>query len=121
MKMTPEQFQKLPKFAQAELSMLQEKSDRLEAEVAWLRDENRVKVASSNTVVAEGANSNTPLPNFSNIEFFLKQQEGKDPRWRSSITVRLRLDGSGIEINATDTISIDPSAGNHVFIKLRDR
>lgn len=117
-KMSPEQFDRLPKFVQAELSLLREKVSRLEADVAWLRDENRVKVEASNTVVTEGLHNDTALIPFSNVEFRFKDEAKK--HWKAAVTVRMSRDEKSIEIHGTDQLGIAPVVSNHLRIWLRD-
>lgn len=115
--MIPEQFAKLPKFAQIELSLLREKVGRLEAEVEWLRDENRVKVEASNTVVTEGIHNDTALTPFSSVEF---QMDDDSKHWKNSVTVRVNRDGKSVEVQGSGPLLIAPHVSNHFTLTLRD-
>lgn len=109
-----DKLNKLPQYAKNEILALREKVEKLEAEVKWLRDENRVKVEASNTIVAEGIDDNTALPPFSNIEFHLPNASSR--RWKSAITVRVSRDGTTIDVMGTDALAIIPKVTNHFLI-----
>lgn len=112
-----DKLNKLPQYAKNEILALREQVERLEAEVRWLRDENRVKVEASNTVVSEGIHDNTALPPHSNVEFHLNNPNGK---WKTAITVRVSRDGNYVEVMGSDSIVIRPESSNFVRVMLRD-
>lgn len=117
--MTPEQFDKLPKFAQTEITRLRGMVTRLESKNTWLEDANRVKVADSNTIVAQGVSDDTALLPFSQIAFCLTDEHGM--RWRSRVMVQVVQDGRSIEVLGDDALRVDPMSSNHIKISLRER
>lgn len=112
-----DKFDKLPKYARDEINRLRVEADGLRAKNTWLEDENRVKVEASNTIVSEGIHDNTALPPHSNVEFHLKNPNGK---WKAAITVRVSRDGNYVEVMGSDSIVIRPESSNFVRIMLRD-
>jgi len=113
---TPEQFDKLPKYARDEITSLMESTERALAEAKWLRDENRVKAGASNTVVVQGLTDRTPLISFAEIEFTL----GYVGEYRKTVSVRLRRNG-GLEVYGNEHLCVLPTASNHIIIETKDR
>lgn len=114
--MDDQQFEKLPAYAKREIERLREQVERLRAKNDWLEDENRHKVAKSNTWLSEGLNENTALPPYSNVEF----QLAKDSKhMRSTVTVRLNRENV-LEIMGGDSIVVYPKSSNYVCVKLAE-
>lgn len=115
--MTPEQYDKLPKHVQVEITKLRMQVETLTARNQWLEDENRLKVKESNTVIVNGITDYTAIQPFSQVEFRFPDDER---HWRTSITARLRRDGGGLEIMGTRAIIISPQASNVAVVTVRE-
>lgn len=113
-----DKLDKLPAYARNEINRLREEVGKLTAKNAWLESENRLKVEKSNTIVTEGLGHDTAIPSHSNVEFHLKNLEGR--RWKAAITVKVSRDGDFVEIMGSDSISIKPESSNFIRISLRD-
>lgn len=118
MAITDEQFAKLPQYAKLEISRLREQNERLKLRNEWLEDENRLKVESSNTIISDGVNSGTAIPDYSEIEFVLDDPDRKN--WRSRISVRLSRDRKSINIHGDDAIVVWPDVSNGIRVFLRN-
>lgn len=117
---TKDQFDKLPLYVKSEIARLRQENENLRAEVAWRKDEDRIKVAASNTSIVEGIEHHTAIKPFSEVEFCLEDPGNR--RVRSSISVRLRRDGRSVEVmgSAGNALVISPQVSNVIHVTLRD-
>lgn len=116
---TQAQMLKLPAYLRNHILDQNREIENLRAEVAWRKDEDRIKVDASNTVVVEGIEHHTPIIPFSEVEFRLEDSEGV---WlKPAISARLRRDGKTLEIMGCsgNALAITPQASNVIHVTLR--
>lgn len=118
--MSPEQLNKLPKYAREEIDMLRRKLGEQVKENEILANTG---VADENTGVSVETSYDTPEFNFpagAGVEFFLK---GKKDRTRGSkIRARIKDDGEGgvfLDINADGVLLFEPRASNSAYLWLK--
>lgn len=122
-KLTVEERAKLPKWAQAHISALENKVEDLQREkAAWFRtppSEAKVVLTNFHGHVGED-NADQPLDNLQKVRFYLA--EGSHHRWQNYIEVGIDFrNEQQIMIHGCDTVEIVPQASNTFAVKLGDR
>lgn len=117
--MKPEQLDKLPTYVKNHILMQAQTIKNLQAEVEWRKNEDRIKVEASNTVVVEGIEHETAIKPFSEVEFrFTNDPDHK--RRKPSVSVRLDRDGKSVQVMGSDALIIAPQVSNVIHICLKD-
>lgn len=115
---TDSRFDRLPKWAQQELTARGERIIRLEQELATARGLINTGPDDSEVVIDPYSANRRQVPDRPQVEFRYKP-EG-DPRWWRYFLVRLTSDNQ-LEVHASSGLVIHPSSGNAVTIEVLGR
>jgi hypothetical protein len=107
--MTPEQFGRLPGYAQKELTALRASVDSLQRTIKTIRNEEQTKIRWGYENLSESFGY---IRDIETVFFFV---DGP----RRAIRARLREGGSVLNLNADDGMIIEPYSTNDITVRLK--
>lgn len=107
--MTPEQFNKLPGYAQKELTALRASVDSLQGTIKTIRNEEQTKIRWGYENLSES------FGYIRDIETIFFLVDGP----RRAIRARLKEGGAILNLNADGSLVIEPSSANDINLKLK--
>lgn len=107
--MTPDQFNKLPGYAQKELTALRQQVGSLQATIHTIRNEEPTKIRWGHDTLSESFGYISD----SETVFFLVDGP------RRAIRARLKEGGAILNLNADDALIVEPYSTNSITLRLK--